>query len=149
MSTNTEGMATVVQALRDAHRQAVSDVDTLGSRISDGILSEQKVKDTLGALNKDLARINDLGSRLRDDVLAGRLAPEKWEEIARLTFDDMNAQVAIHREWPLSRILWETTAATAQDVQTGVVKVVAGGAPWLLLGIGAILALKFLPSRKS
>lgn len=148
MSTNSEGMAAVVQALRDAHRQAVAAVDTIGGRIAGVFDINQVRRASLNRLQADMARIDDLAGRLRADVLNGVLAPEKWEEIAKLTFDDMNDAVRTNAEWPVGKIFWETVTATAQDVQEGARAAVVGGTPWLLLGIGAVLALKFLPSRK-
>lgn len=155
-ASNAENRSAVISALRAAYAQAVSDVDTLGARILSATNFNQLREATLNRLSIDNTRINDLEGRLQQDVVSGALAPEKWEEIAKLTFADMQDAVKTGNSWPISKILWETAAATAQEVKDDTVSVVKnvaavttfGVLPVVGLAAAAYLAFKLMPAGK-
>jgi hypothetical protein len=98
-----------------------------------------------GALNADATRIDRLsyGGDLGMGVMYGSTSHEQWMNIARLTWDDIAAQVRYCGQSALSwSNVWDQVVVpTAETIKSGAGTALAIGVPALTLALAGGLAL--------
>lgn len=141
--------AEILGALTQYHAKALA---SLGSTSGD----EAALKAISGSLAADGARIAELGpdGRLGRNVLAGTLTHEKWVSIAKITWEDISAQVSILKAgaWSWSNVWDQVVVPSATTLKEAAGQVAKGSESMLLyvaIGLVALLLLRVLGLVKS
>ena len=137
-SSHDSDMDNAVQALRtqlgDAQVKLAQDTSFWSDDAS--VAAQQ------GSLNQYAAKIDDLNTRLRGQVVDGSLSFESWKSIAQTTGDGIGAVAGYSIGW---KNLWsDVVAKTGSDISTTVstaVDKVENLSPWYLAAGIAVLVL--------
>jgi hypothetical protein len=133
--------AEILGGLTQYHAKALA---ALGSTWTD----ESAHKAIAGSLAADGKRIAELApdGRLGRDVLAGVLTHEKWVAIAKITWEDISAQVSILKAgaWSWSNVWDQVIVPSAKTLREGAGDLGKGGESALMFAAIGLVALVLL-----